>query len=69
MIWLGLLGLQFVVPAGLLGIYGFFGNTLKSNSWLSLLVFYATSVFFAFSYRVMTSLFSIFQVMSHFHFS
>jgi hypothetical protein len=50
--WLGLLGLQFVGPAGLLGLYGLGGNTLRSSTWLALLVFYATSVFFAFSYRV-----------------
>jgi hypothetical protein len=51
-IWLGLLGLQFVGPAILLGIYGLCGNTLRSNSWLGLLIFYTTSVLFAFSYRV-----------------
>ncbi len=50
--WLGLLGLQFVGLSGLLGIYGLIGSTLKQNAWLALLIFYATAVFFAFSYRV-----------------
>ena len=50
--WLGLLGLQFVGLSGLVGLYGLSGNSLKQNAWLSLLLFYATSVFFAFSYRV-----------------
>jgi hypothetical protein len=51
--WLGLLGLQFVGPAGLLGLYGLAEeNTLTSSPWLSLVTLYVTSVFFAFSYRV-----------------
>ena len=51
-IWLGLLGLQFVGCAGLLGIYGLGKSMLRVNSWVTLLILYATGVFFAFSYRV-----------------
>ncbi len=50
--WLGLLGLQFVGVSGLLGIYGLHKTSLKQTAPLTLLVFYTTSVFFAFSYRV-----------------
>jgi hypothetical protein len=51
-VWLGLLGLQFIGAAGLLGIYGLFGNTLRRVQWQTLLILYATCVLFAFSYRV-----------------
>lgn len=51
-IWLGLLGLQFVGISGLLGLYGLYKSRLKQNAQIALLIFYGTSVFFAFSYRV-----------------
>ena len=50
-LWLGLLGLQFVGPAGLLGLRGFIDRHW-SPPWIALGVLYATGVAFAFSYRV-----------------
>jgi hypothetical protein len=50
--WLGLLGLQFAGPAALLGLYGLGGGIRRRPVWLALLIFYATGVLFAFSYRV-----------------
>jgi hypothetical protein len=51
-IWIALWGLQFIGVAGLLAIYGLFGDTLKQVPWQCLLILYATGLFFAFSYRV-----------------
>ena len=52
--WVGLLGLQFVGLAGLSGLWGWIDmvRTDRSTSWLVLAVLYATSVLFAFSYHV-----------------
>ena len=57
-VWVGLLGLQFIGLAGLLGLWGIlqlFGRTWtpgELNRWISLIILYITSVFFAFSYRI-----------------
>lgn len=51
-VWLGLLALQFVGAAGLLGIYGMLGHALRSVRWQSLMILYGTCILFAFSYRV-----------------
>ena len=53
-IWAGLLGLQFVGLAGLLGLWGWIDTWRKGRptAWLALAIFYATGVLFAFSYHV-----------------
>jgi hypothetical protein len=52
--WVGLLGLQFVGLAGLSGLWGWIDMVRKGRStlWLVLAVLYATGVLFAFSYHV-----------------
>ncbi len=49
---LGLLGLQFVGLAGVLGLYGLSEIPRKSDAWRAVLILYATCVLFALSYRV-----------------
>ncbi len=57
-VWVGLLGLQFFGLAGLLGLWGILQLFVRTwapgemNRWVSLLILYVTSVFFAFSYRI-----------------
>lgn len=53
-VWGGLLGLQFVGGAGLLGLWGWIDVWRKDRStpWLAMTILYATGVLFAFSYRV-----------------
>jgi hypothetical protein len=53
-IWVGLLGLQFVGLAGLLGLWGWVDMWRKgwSTPWFTLAILYATCVLFAFSYHV-----------------
>lgn len=57
-LWLAFLGLQFVGLAGLLGVWGLVDiwrqrrTDPRPGPWLVLLVFYATTVLFAISYRV-----------------
>ncbi|MCI0577287.1 MAG: DUF2723 domain-containing protein [Chloroflexi bacterium] len=57
-LWLGFLGLQFIGLAWWLGLRGVVGIihhqpvTAGAGVWLALLILYATSAFFAFSYRV-----------------
>jgi hypothetical protein len=52
--WVGLLGLQFVGLAGLLGLWGGVDAWRKDRSvpWFALFILYATGVLFAFSYHV-----------------
>jgi hypothetical protein len=53
-IWAGLLGLQFVGLAGLLGLWGWIDMWRKGRPtpWLASAILYATGVLFAFSYHV-----------------
>jgi hypothetical protein len=50
--WVGMLGLQFVGPAFLLGCLGFYYWRKERALWLPLLIFYLLSVLFAATYRV-----------------
>jgi hypothetical protein len=54
MMWAGLLGLQFVGLAGLLGVWGWVDMWRKGRPtpWLTLSILYVTGVLFAFSYHV-----------------
>ncbi len=53
-VWIGLLGLQFVGPAGLLGLWGLLDVWRKGRAapWIALALVYAADVFFAFSYHI-----------------
>jgi hypothetical protein len=50
--WIGLLGLQFIGVAGLLGVWGLIKGKRFSTVWWTVLIFFLTTALFAFSYRV-----------------